>query len=132
MSQENVEIVRRLLDAFNARDLDRFAGLTTQDFEWSPSMVAIEGEVFLGREGIETYFGRMIDAWDEFRVADGEFRDLGDRVLWRGRLDGRGRISGAPVSAPLDILYGLRDGQVSSMRSFLDHAEALKAVGLEE
>jgi ketosteroid isomerase-like protein len=132
MSQENVEVVRRLLDAFNARDLDRFARLTTEDFEWSPSMVAIDGEVLLGREGIETYFGRMIDAWDEFRVADGEFRDLGDRVLWRGRLDGRGRISGALVSAPLDILYGLRDGQVSSMRSFLDHTEALKAVGLEQ
>jgi len=132
MSQENVEIVRQLLEAFNARDLDRFARLTTEDFEWSPSMVAIEGEVFLGREGIETYFGRMIDAWDEFRVADGEFRDLGDRVLWRGRLDGRGRISGAAVSAPLDILYGLRNGQVSSMRSFLDHTAALKAVGLEE
>src|SRR3954447_5738306 len=129
MSQENVEIVRQLLEAFNARDLDRFARLTTEDFEWSPSMVAIEGEVFLGREGIETYFGRMIDAWDEFRVADGEFRDLGDRVLWRGRLDGRGRISGAAVSAPLDILYGLRNGQVSSMRSFLDHTAALKAVG---
>lgn len=132
MSQENVEIVRRLLEGFNARDLDGFAGLTTQEFEWSPSMVAIEGEVFVGREGIETYFGRMIDAWDEFRVVDGEFQDLGDRVLWRGRLVGRGRISGAPVSAPLDMLFGVREGQVSSMRSFLDHAEALKAVALDE
>ena len=127
-----MEVVRRLLEAFNARDLDGFANLTTEDFEWSPSMVAIEGEVFLGREGIETYFGRMIDAWDEFQVADGELRDLGDRVLWCGRLDGRGRISGAPVSAPLDILYGLRDGQISSMRSFLDHAAALTAAGLQE
>ena len=132
MSQENVAVVRRLLEAFNARDLDRFAALTTQDFEWSPSMVAIEGEVFRGREGIETYFGRMIDAWDEFRVVDGELRDLEGRVFWSGRLDGRGRISGAPVSAPLDMLFGLRDGQVSSMRSFLDHSEALIAAGLQD
>ncbi len=132
MSQENVKAVKRLHDAFNARDLDGFAETTTPDFEWSPSMVAIEGETFRGREGIETYFDRMIDAWDEFRVVAGEFRDLGERVLWSGRLDGRGRLSGAPVSAPLDILYDLRGGGITRMHSYLDHAEALKAAGLEE
>jgi ketosteroid isomerase-like protein len=132
MSQENVEVVERLIDAFNRRDLDRFADMTTPDFEWSPSMVAIEGEVFWGRDGIETYFGRMNDAWDEFRAVNGEFRDLGDRVLWRGRLEGRGRVSGAPVSAALDIIYDLRGGKVSRMRSYLDHNEALTAAGLEE
>lgn len=132
MSQKNIKTVQRLLDAFNARDLDRFSDQTTSDFRWSPSMVAIEGEVFVGRAGIETYFDRMIDGWDTFRVEDGDLRDLGDRVLWSGRLDGRGRISGVLVSAPLDILYELRDGKVTQMRSFLDHAEALKAAGLEE
>ena len=132
MSEENVETVSRLLEAFNARDLDGFSDRTTPDFEWSPSMVAIEGEVFIGRTGIETYFGRMIDGWDTFRVDAGELRDLGNRVLWSGRLEGRGRISGAPVSAPLDILYELRDGKISQMRSFLDHDEALKAAGLAE
>ncbi len=132
MSQENVELVKRLLDAFNARDVDRFSEQTTPDFEWSPSMAAIEGDVFIGRPGIETYFGRMVDGWDSFRVEAGELRDLGDRVLWSGRLDGRGRMSGATVSAPLDILYEVRDGKISSMRSFLDHNEALKAVGLAE
>jgi ketosteroid isomerase-like protein len=132
MSRENVEIVEQLLDAFNARDLDGFSRQTTEDFEWSPSMVAIEGEVFIGRQGIETYFGRMIDGWDSFRVEADEVRDLGERVLVSGRLDGQGRISGALVSAPLDILYEVRDGKVASMRSFLDHDDALKAAGLED
>jgi ketosteroid isomerase-like protein len=30
------------------------------------------------------------------------------------------------------ILYDLRDGKISRMRSFLDHAEALLAAGLSE
>jgi len=132
MSQENVEIVRRLVDAFNERDLESFAELTTPDFEWTTSMAAVEGEIFWGREGIETYFGRMRDAWEEFLAVGDEFRDLGDRVLWRGRLQGRGRGSGVPVSAPLDILYDVRAGKVSSMHSFLDHDEALRAAGLTE
>ena len=66
MSQENVELVKRLIDAFNRRDVEGFAALTTPDFEWITSMAAVEGEVFRGREGIDTYFGRMKEAWDEF------------------------------------------------------------------
>ena len=67
MSQENVEIVKRLKAAFNAKDLEAFAEITTPDFEWTTSMTAVEGEVFGGREGIETYFERMREVWEEFR-----------------------------------------------------------------
>jgi ketosteroid isomerase-like protein len=132
MSQENVEIVKRLLDAFNKRDVDAFAEITTPDFEWITSMAAVEGEIFRGREGIETYFGRMRDAWEEFLVHVEDYRDLGERLLCLGRLEGRGLASGVPVSAPLDILYDLRDGRISRMHSYLDHDQALRAAGLAE
>jgi ketosteroid isomerase-like protein len=132
VSQQNVEIVGRLIDAFNRRDIDGFAEVTTSDFEWSPSMVAVEGEVFVGREGIETYFERMIEAWTEFQGVGRECRDLGDRVLWLGRLEGRGRASGVPVSAALDMIFDVRGRKISRMRSFLDHSAALKAAGLDE
>jgi ketosteroid isomerase-like protein len=132
MSDANVELVERLIDAFNRRDVDAFAEITTPDFEWSTSMMAVEGEIFWGREGIETYFERMRDAWDEFRGLTDEVRDLGERVLWRGRLEGRGRVSGVPVKAPLDILYDFHDGRISRMHSYLDHDEALRAAGLPE
>jgi uncharacterized protein len=132
MSRENLDAVKRLQVAFNARDLDGFSDQTTADFEWSPSMVAIEGEVFLGRAGIEDYFARMIEGWDWFRIEDGDFEDHGDRVVWSGMLEGRGRISGVPVSAPLDIVYDVREGKVARMRSFLDREAALEAMGLEE
>ncbi len=132
MSQQNVETVKRLVEAFNDRDVDGFAETTTPDFEWITSMAAVEGEVFRGREGIDTYFAHMRDAWEEFLALTDGYQDLGDRVLWRGRLQGRGLGSGVPVTAPLDILYDLRDGRISRMHSFLDHAEALRAAGLEE
>jgi ketosteroid isomerase-like protein len=94
--------------------------------------MAVEGEVFWGREGIETYFERMREVWDDFRGFADEHRDLDYRVLWLGRLEGRGRGSGVPVSTPLDILFDIRDGKVSRMHSYLDHGEALLAAGLEE
>jgi ketosteroid isomerase-like protein len=132
MSQQNVEIVKRLTVAFNERDVAAFATLTTLDFEWTTAMTAVEGEVFLGRGGVETWFGRMRDSWEEFKAIPDEIRDLGDRVLWHGRLDGRGLLSGVPVTAPLDILCHLRGGKVARMHSFLDHDEALRAAGLTE
>ncbi len=132
MSRENVEVVKQLIDAFNKRDVGAFAETTTPDFEWITSMAAVEGEIFWGREGIETYFGRMKDAWEEFITIAEDYRDIGDRVLLLGRLEGRGLASGVPVSAPLDILYDLRDGKISRMHSFLDHDEALRAAGLTE
>ena len=132
MSQENVEIVKRLIDAFNRRDVDGFAEITTPDFEWITSMAAVEGEIFQGREGIETYFGHMRDAWEEFLVIAEDYRDLGDRVLLLGQLEARGLASGVPISTSLDILYDLRDGEISRMHSYLDHDEAVRAAGLEE
>ncbi len=132
MSRENVEIVKRLFEAFNERDADAFAEVTTPDFEWITSMAAVEGETFWGREGIDRYFAHMRDAWDEFLALADAYRDLGERVLWEGRLQARGLGSGVPVTAPLDMLYDLRDGRISRMHSFLDHGEALRAAGLEE
>ena len=50
MSKENIELVARLIGAFNQRDVDTFASITTPDFEWSTSVMAVEGEIFRGRE----------------------------------------------------------------------------------
>ncbi|HME05339.1 MAG TPA: nuclear transport factor 2 family protein [Solirubrobacteraceae bacterium] len=132
MSRTNVEITKGVVNAFNRRDIDAFAELTTPDFEWVPVMVAIEGEVFRGREGIETYLGRLDEAWEDYRVAAGEYRDLGDRVLYLGRMVGRGRGSGVPVDTPLGALTDYRDGKCWRLRNFLDHSEALRAAGLAE
>lgn len=132
MSAENVELVRRLVAAFNAREEDAFARITTDDFEWSTSVMAVEGEVFHGREGIATYFARMREAWDSFQAHIDSWRDLGERVLISGHIEARGRGSGAPVIRPLDILYDFRDGKISRMSSFLDHDAAMREAGLTD
>ena len=62
-------------------------------------------------------FERMIETWDEFRGIARECRDLGNRVLWLGRLEGRGRSSGVPIKTPLDVLFDFRDEKIWRMRS---------------
>ena len=133
MSEANVEIVKRAADAFNERDVETFVALTTPDFEWCPAMDRlIEGGTYRGREGIEAYFEVVSGTWKEFQLLPHEFRDLGDRVLWLGRAEGRGRSSGVRVDTPLGTVVEFRDGKMSRIRAYLDHGEALREAGVTE
>jgi ketosteroid isomerase-like protein len=132
VSRANVDVATQAIDAFNERNVEAFAAFTTPDFEWSPSMVAIEGQTYRGREGIDTYFGNLKSAWEEFQVLRDEFRDLGDLVVMLGRLQGRGKGSGVPVDSSLGMVFDFRGGTISRIRGYLDHAEALRAAGLSE
>jgi ketosteroid isomerase-like protein len=121
------------MDAFNRRDLDAFLKPTTADFEWCPALgMAVEGGSFRGREGVETYFQVLDTTWEEVQLVAEEVRDLGESVIWLGRIEGRGRGSGVPVDAPMGAVFDFRGGKISRARSYLDHAAALEAAGLKE
>jgi ketosteroid isomerase-like protein len=133
MSLENVEVVRRALDAFSGRDADLAASFATPDFEWFPAMPGtVESASYRGREGVGGYLRDVLDTWEELRVLPEEFRDVGDRVLMLGRMEGRGLASGVPVDAPIGMVFECRGGKISRICSFLDHAEAVRAAGLTE
>jgi ketosteroid isomerase-like protein len=133
MSDENVEIVQRAIDAFNRRDLDAFMECVTPDIEYYPSLVGtIEGRSFRGREGMEQYFEDVRASWEDFRIVHDEHRDLGERVLWLGRMEGRGKGSGVPVDTPYWAIGDFRQGKLSCIRTYLDDGEALRAAGLSE
>jgi uncharacterized protein len=132
VSEENVEVVTRAIDAFSRGDSGAFSGLTSPDIEWKVGLAAVEGEVFRGHEGVRTYFERLGGAWSEFHFLADEYRDLGDTVVVLGRLRGFGRGGGVPVESPVGAVWELRDGKIWRLRAYLTHAEALRAAGLEE
>jgi ketosteroid isomerase-like protein len=113
MSKENVEIAKRMGDAFNACDIDAMLDLSIQDVTIS-SVLLDSGADFQGREGLERYFAMLAESWDDFYIDADEYRDLGERVLGLGRFTGRGKGSGVTVSAPATAaILDFRDGKVS-------------------
>ena len=132
MSQENVEIVRRVFDAFNRRDIAAFLELLDPDVEWVPVLAVLEGSVYRGHADIRRWIKDLDTDWEFFEVYHEELRDLGDRVLVSGHWRARGRASGIEVENPGTYLYEIKGGKVASMRTFTDRVEALEAVGLSE
>ena len=132
MSRDKVELAKRVVDAYNRRDIDAlFAALATPDFEWWPALTrAYEGGCYQGREGVERFYADTRENWEELQTLPEEFRDLGDLVLVLGRLKGRGKGSGAPVDTPTVTILDFRGDRIWRSRVYLDHAEGLRAAGL--
>ncbi len=131
MSQENVEVANKVVDAFNRRDVEGFlrslhrTSSGSQRWPGLSSAAATEAAT-----GIEKYLVDIGHAWEEYRVLAEEFRDLDDRVVMLGRIEGRGRGSRAWIDSPTGTIFEFLNGKMSRVRTYLDHGEALRAAGL--
>jgi ketosteroid isomerase-like protein len=134
MSQENVETLRRGLEAFNRSDVEGALEVLDAEVEWYPAIQSMLGEmtVYRGHQGIRDMFRNLDEVYLEFRIEDAEFRDLGDRVVATCRIRARGRQSGAESDTPFGYVFDFRNGTVVRVRVFLDHKEALEAAGLRK
>jgi ketosteroid isomerase-like protein len=88
MSQENVEIVGRAVDAFNARDREQLLGLTDPEIEYRSPM---EQRTYRGIAGMQQYRDDVDTVLGDFHTEEDRFLDAGgDRVLHLYRVLGRG------------------------------------------
>jgi ketosteroid isomerase-like protein len=133
MSQDNVEIVRRSIAAFNAGDFEGAVADLAAEFEYTATgAVPGAGGVFRGPEG----FRRFLESfWGEFDEPRTEVRDLvaaGDHVIAAQTFRGRGKQSGVETSWDLWQVWTLRDGKGIRGRGFTSEEQALEAAGLRE
>src|SRR5512132_971167 len=91
MSEENVEVVRTAMDAFNRRDAETFAAHLDEDAEIVPMRAALEGTVYRGPDAASLYCAAVDESWDNLRWVVEEIRDGGDWVLALGRIRGQER-----------------------------------------
>ena len=133
MSEENVEVVRQNLEAFQHGRFDSSVALWDAEGEWIPAMAgAVDDRVYRGHAALRRYFEELFASFSEVHLHDVAFRDLGNRVLALYRLSVRGRDSGVAIDQQGGTVYELRGGKILHGRSYLSRGEALKAVGLEE
>jgi ketosteroid isomerase-like protein len=133
MSQENVEIVRRLWDAVNRRDAERFIACLDPELEFRSAIVGVvEGKVHRGHDGARGWLASSAESFEEITFEGTDYRDFGDRVLALGLTRARGRGSSVELESPTGWLCTVRAGKVLKIDGFLSRDEALKAAGLPE
>ena len=133
MSRENVARARKLLTAFNRRDVAQLVRMTTDDYDFRPLTAGeLESTVYRGHTGIAAYFRDTEATWKALRMEPREFRDLGDSILVVATLHGRGRKSEVDVELPFFGVLTLRGDKFAAAQAFATEEEALEAVGLRE
>jgi ketosteroid isomerase-like protein len=134
VSQENVEIVRGIYDAFARRDGAMPFKHYAPGIEWEGKDAVVVGSpaVYHGHEGVYAMFHDLLQAFREFEFQPLKWMPVGDHVVVTVHEHAVGRTSGAVVDRIHQPVWTLRSGMVTRVRIFLDHDEALKAVGLEE
>ena len=130
MSQENVELVRRLYEAQGGPELDAVTeAVCDPDIEWQAS----EGIGMLnGRTAVLRAFEDFSEAFEDWRVVAEELIDAGDEVVGVTHGHGSGKASGALVDAHYAIVFTVHANMIVRAREYATRAEALKAVGLSE
>jgi ketosteroid isomerase-like protein len=131
MSQENVEIVRRVYDALNDGDWEAVFRETHSDFEVTTQRGPDAG-THRQREEVQGFGEDYFAAFENHVFEPEEFFEISDQVLVL--LTRRARPKGGSVDLVVrnGHLWTLRDGTILSMKSFPDPEKALEAVGLSE
>jgi ketosteroid isomerase-like protein len=134
MSQQNVEIVRRVAERLSGRDWDGVSELVDPDVELRGTVGGLE-EAYVSR-GVDPIRQRLEaednEVWDEHRIEPVRFIDAGDRVVVIQREYQRGRGSGVEVEIDTASVVDVRDGRIIRIQPYMNPAAALEAVGLSE
>ena len=133
MSEENVELVRRAVDAYNRRDLDGILESWAQDamLDWSNAR-SFDAGVYRGHGEIRAFTQRFLEAFDEVRLEIDDLHEVEDGLLIMENVTYlRGR-DGIEVQARSAWLITIRDGEQTSLTLYQTKQEALEAAGLRE
>ena len=136
MSQENVEIVKRGVEAWQRDDFDSWLATLDSAMEWHTGLERLaEGteSFYRGHDGMRRAWTAYRNEFDDFEVEAQELRDLGDdRVVLLGRFRWRGPASGIATESPLGMVFTVRGGKIIRSVDYFSQQEALEAVGLKE
>ena len=135
MSDENVALARRAIDALNRGDSAALLAFLSPDVVWE----ALEGvrgigDLYRGRAGVREWIDLMWENVEEgVHIEIDQITDLGDdRAFIAVVPTGRRRGSGVPFEYRTWHIVWFADGLITRRQVFWTRAEALKAAGLRE
>jgi ketosteroid isomerase-like protein len=132
MSRENVELVRRALEAWNSGDLDATLAFAPPELESRTSgLFPGVAPVYRGHDGFKRFWNDFRGAWEEIELVPERLLDHGERVVVFGRFQARGR-EGITVKREVGVIFTIHDGLAARIETYPSGEQALEAAGLRE
>jgi len=132
MSEENVEVVRRVYEAWSRGEFPGPADVLDPEIEYVNPAGAVEPGTRHGLDAFLRAVEKVFESWEAWDMEPEVFRPVGDQVAVIVRYRARGRESGVEVEGRESALWTLRDGKAVRYEWFHGAADALEAVGLDE
>jgi ketosteroid isomerase-like protein len=135
MSEENLELVRRVTDVMDAEGfkaaLPVFLEAAHSDVEWQEDPAWPGSASYRGVEQVRQVILDRMDTLD-FDQQTEDLIDVDDKVVVLVRWVGRGKASGAQGEMSMAMVWTVREQAITRIEFFLDRAEALTAAGLRQ
>jgi ketosteroid isomerase-like protein len=136
MSQENVEVVRRVIEAHDRGDFATVLAAYDPGIEWhlARALAGFDFEpVYHGHEGVRAFWRQWFAAWETASFKYEEFIDAGDSVVTILSQRMRGRTSGIELEwNSYAQVWTIQDGKIVRVEFFPTRSEALEAAGLRD
>ena len=135
MSQENIEVVRRVTDVMDAEGFEAalpiFLDAADPDVEWQEDPAWPGSASYRGIEQVRHVILDRMGTLD-FDQQTEDLIDVDDKVVVLVRWVGRGKANGAQGELSMAMVWTIREQAITRVEFFLDRAQALEAVGLSE
>src|SRR6476661_7641277 len=135
MSQENLEIVGRMVDAWNRQDLEAMLALTDPEAEYVNAPTAVEPGTRRGHDEMVAVLRKQWEGIPGAFLEIDRFHDRGDEIITEGRISRTMTGSDARISTPGLISWKFSDGKLIRLEQLgagPEFPEALEAAGLRE
>lgn len=132
MSEENVAIVRRTIEAFNREGVEAALAYMDPAIEWVVPPDWLEDSPYNGHDGIRKIASLWDENFDEYRLDLERALDAGDHVVALVIQHGRIKGSGDQVQQRIGFDWEVRGGKGVRVRVYFSWEDALEAAGLRE
>jgi ketosteroid isomerase-like protein len=120
----NVDLIRRLYEALEARDLDTIVSLFDPEVDIVQTEELPWGGEYHGHKGLAEFFGAL-GRHIRSKVKHARVFAAGDRVVQVGRTTGTVNATGAAFDIDEVHLFTVRDGRVVRFEAYIDTPSTL-------
>lgn len=132
MSQENLDLIRSIYDAFAVGDVPGVVSRMSSDIVWNEAenFPYADGNPYEGPQAILAgVFARLGSEWDGFAAVPEEFLDAGDTIVVLGRYRGTCKATGKAMDAQLAHVWRVSDGKATRFQQYTDTLQAARVTG---